>query len=415
MDNISANSAQPSLKRVIGLPLLVFYGLGVTVGAGIYALIGEIIGIAGSNAPLSFVVSGLIAATSAVSYALLTAVYPRAAGEAYFVRKGLGALAGQIVGWGLVATAVTSSAAIALAFSSYLNVFLPFSVAEPLAVIGCVAIIGAFACFGVRESLLFAAAITLVEIGILVLILIVGAKHISVDSVSSAFVVQPQWSAWAGMFSGALVAFFAYLGFEDIVNMGEETIDAQSVGPKAIFITLGITVLLYLAVCLVAVSIPNASEVARADAPISKIYESLTGRSGQFISGIASIAMLNGILVQVVMASRVVYGTLRDSRSNAWFAHIHPGRRTPERAIWLVCGLVTLGALFLPIVPLARLTSLILLSVFSLVNFALWNIGRDPNSPAPLRRWRFWGLIALVFSSGLLILEVYSLFAVHPT
>jgi len=176
---MSESVAQPQLKRAIGLPLLVFYGLGVTVGAGVYALIGEIVGIAGTYAPLAFVVSGLVAATTAVSYSLLTSVFPRAAGEAYFVGQGLGSAIGTAVGWGIVATAVASSATISLAFSNYLSTLLPFAIPQTAVVLTSLVLLAGFACLGVRESLIAAAVITVAEVGVLMYIIALGADYLN--------------------------------------------------------------------------------------------------------------------------------------------------------------------------------------------------------------------------------------------
>src|SRR5690606_14949460 len=169
------DSPEPAtaLRRVIGLPLLVFYGLGVTVGAGIFALIGEVTRVAGDHAPLAFLLAGLIAGATGLSYALLAPAYPRAGGEAVYVKIGLGDGAGRLAGLTIAATGVVSSAVIALAFAGYLAAI----VAVPLAVamVGVVGALAVVAWLGVRESLILAAVITVLEVGTLVVVAIAGA------------------------------------------------------------------------------------------------------------------------------------------------------------------------------------------------------------------------------------------------
>lgn len=406
--NIQSPASQPGLVRVISLPLLVFYGIGVTVGAGIFALTGEITGIANANAPMAFLLSGVVAGVTAVSYALLTSVYPRAAGEAFFVGKAMGVRIGQAVGVGIVVTAMTSSAAIAVAFSNYIGTIVPLPSA--LVIVGVMIALAVLARAGVKEALIFAALITVVEIAILIIIISFGFPLLADGSVLVESLTPPDsWAGWSAVFTGAIVAFFAYLGFEDIVNMSEEATDPTRTAPKAIFITLVLTVAMYFLVSLVAVAIPDREALISHPAPLTYMFETLSGKSGVLVSSAASIAMINGILVQVVMASRVIYGMSRDRKSNSWLASIHPTRHTPTRAIYAVTALVTVAALILPISQLARMTSMVLLSVFSLVNMSLFLIGKSEQAHSSLRRWRYWGLVAFTASGGLLIVEILSL------
>lgn len=408
--NTLSPAPKPTLRRVISLPLLVFYGLGVTVGAGIFALTGEITGIAGAHAPMAFVLSGLVAGVTAVSYALLTSVYPRAAGEAFFVGKAMGIRIGQVTGVGIVITAMTSSAAIAVAFSNYIGTIVPLPSAS--VIVALMVLLAWLACVGVKEALVFAAMITVVEIAILLLIIALGLPLLADGTVLVTSLTPPQsLSGWSGVFTGTVVAFFAYLGFEDIVNMSEEAKDPSRTAPRAIFITLVLTVAMYFFVSLVAVAVPDRSALVSHPAPLTYLFETLSGKSGVLISSAASIAMINGILVQLIMASRVIYGMSRDRKTHSWLAAIHPTRHTPTRAIFAVTAVVTVAALFLPISQLARLTSMILLMVFSLVNISLWLIGKTDKATRSLRRWRYWGLVATVASGGLLFVETLGLFA----
>jgi len=269
------------------------------------------------------------------------------------------------------------------------------------------------AIIGVKETLIVAAAITLVEVGILCVVVFLGLPSVFENAVlTQALTPAMNWTEWSPVFAGAIIAFFAYLGFEDIVNMGEETVDASTTAPKAIFLTLAITVSIYFLVSLVAVSLPDRDALVGSPAPLTYMFEELSGRGGGWLSSAASLAMLNGILVQIVMASRVIYGMARDNNPHSWLAAISASRGTPTRAILMVASLILVVALTLPILRLAQLTSLILLTVFALVNFSLWRLGGSDAAHPKFRRWRWWGLLALIPTAGVLLIEGFRIVSV---
>lgn len=206
------------LKRAIGLPLLVLYGLGVTVGAGIFALIGEIIGMAGDSAALSFLIAGLVAGSTGLSYALLVRVFPKAGGEAVYVNRGLGPKFGRLAGLGVAATGIISSAAISLAFASYAGTLVEL---PEIALVGFVVIFLTFiAWWGIRESVSFAAVITVLEVGTLLVVVFFGAPFLdNLPPVSRLLAMDGGYAGFAPVLSGAIIAFFAFVGFEDIANM----------------------------------------------------------------------------------------------------------------------------------------------------------------------------------------------------
>ena len=394
-----------TLRRVLGLPMMVFYGVGVTIGAGIFALIGEITRIAGDHAPMAFLIAGVIAGATGISYAKLASVYPRAAGEAVFVKIGLGDGLAQLVGFGVTVTAIISSAVIAIAFSGYLGALLPLP--QPLMVLGLLLLLSTIAWFGVRESVAFAAIVTLLEVGALIVIAVAGAPLLA-DSTVVVKVLSPPANSltWAAVFSSSIIAFFAFVGFEDIVNMAEEVVEPNRVLPQAIIYTLVITMLLYVLIASIAVALPDREALTSSSAPMAVLFESVTGSSGKPIAAMAAIAMVNGILIQVVMASRVLYGMAREGLAPKVFSVLDTRRRTPARAIFVVTSMIAVLALGLPLVSLAQVTSVVTLCVFTLVNLALWRIGSRENSAAVLQRWRYWGGFAAILSTGLLAIEV---------
>ncbi|MHA1548649.1 MAG: APC family permease, partial [Alphaproteobacteria bacterium] len=220
-----------ALKRTLGIPLLVFYGLGVTVGAGIFALIGDILRLAGDQAPLAFVIAGGIAGATALTYSVLARRYPRAAGEAIYARAGFGPLAGRLAGLGVVLTGIVSSGVIAIAFAGYVSSLT--GLPTPLLTIAVLVGLGALACIGIRASITFAALITVLEIGTLVVIALGGLPLLADSELWARVLTLPvDRLAFDMTIAAAAIAFFAFIGFEDIVNMAEEARDPERIlGP----------------------------------------------------------------------------------------------------------------------------------------------------------------------------------------
>ena len=394
-----------TLKRTLTLPLLVFYGLGVTVGAGIFALIGEILKLAGDQAPQAFLLAGLIAGATAFSYALMVPLFPRAGGEAIFVNKGLGSIAGRIAGFGVVITGIVSSAVISLAFAGYVRALVPLP--APVLTVAAVSGLALIAWWGVRESVIFAALITILEVGTLVVVILFGLPLLADTAhVAAAFTPSSSLSAMAPVFSGAVIAFFAFIGFEDIVNMAEETVDPGTTAPRAIQITLGLTMLVYVMLATIAALAPDRAAITESGAPLAALFESITGWPGAPVAAIAAIAMVNGILVQMIMAARMLYGMAGEGLLPRWFAHIDPDRQTPARATALVALAIIMLALFFPLVRLTEATSLVTLTVFAMVNLALFSLGSMADWPQ-LRRWRWWGLFSAAICIALAGVQIF--------
>jgi len=396
------------LRRVLTLPLLVFYGLGVTIGAGIFALIGEILGIAGDGAPAAFLLAGLIAGATGVSYAILSGFYPRAGGEAIYVNVALGSGFGRLVGYGVTTTAIVSSAVISLSFAGYVSTLLP--VPQPVLVAAVLLILGLVASIGVRESVVFAAAITVLEVGTLCVVIFYGGDTlIERSTYTTAISPVAHLDGWSIVMPAAVIAFFAFIGFEDLVNMAEETVDPVRIMPRAIIITLVITIILYTAISLIAIAVPDRESLTSSSAPLATLFQSVTGFSGKPISAMASIAMINGVLVQILMASRVIYGMSREGLAPRALGALHSKRKTPVRAIVLVTALIGLLAFGFSLLYLAQATSLITLTVFLLVNLSLWRLGGKSEPTHKLYRWRNWGLFGALLTGGLLASEVIRL------
>ncbi|CUH76094.1 APC family permease [Tropicibacter naphthalenivorans] len=357
------------LKRRIGLWVLVAYGVGVMVGAGIYVLTGAVAGLAGVWAPLAFVLAGLVAAPTALSYAEFSTRLPEAAGEAAFVARGFGRdWVGVAVGLMIVATGVISAAAVLRGGTGYLLgvVELPFGVTA----VALGLVLTGVAVMGVLESLALAAVFTVIEVCGLALVVWAGAGAVPVEHVAGPVPV-------GGIAAAAVLAFFAFIGFEDIVNMAEEVREPERIMPRAILISLAVTSVLYALVVWAAVRAVPLAELGASEQPLALVWERARGGEARFLSGIAVFAALNGVLAQIVMASRVLFGLGKRSRGLAVFHHAHPRFGTPVLATAVVGGAVIVAALALPVAVLAGLTSSVLLVVFVLVNTALIAVKRS--------------------------------------
>lgn len=370
------------LKRCVGLGLLTLYGVGVMVGAGIYVLVGAVVGAAGALTPHAFLLSGLVAALSAYSFAELAARIPESAGEAAYAQEAFGSrMIASLVGLAVMAVGTISAAAILKGGVGYVLglVDLPRLPTE----FAILAVLTGIAIVGVVESLAAAAILTLLEVGGLLIVAAAGlfvADGLPVSLLPDASAIPAVPSA--ALLGGALLAFFAFVGFEDIVNMAEETIEPARTIPRAIFLAVGITTALYMLVAVAALRAVPAAELAASERPLAMVFSAGTGWSSEPIMAIAIVATLNGVLVQIVMVARVLYGL---SRRRPWLAPVgvvNPRLKTPVRATVLAGVIVGVFLIAGPIERLAGMTSTILLGIFIVMNVALIVLKRRGPPPA---------------------------------
>lgn len=391
MSGVTQPTSEPvGLRRSLGLPMITFYGLGTIVGGGFYALSGKVVGEAGMLAPLAFLTASLIALLSAFSFAELSARFPVSAGEAYYVRQAFGRRwLSTTVGWLVIATGVVSAATLADAFARFAQQFI--TLPHWIMVVSMVLTLGIVTAWGIRESAWMALAITVIELGGLVFVLCVGAGSFAElpDRVSEMTPSLAPGDAFA-ILMGAYLAFYSFVGFEDMVNVAEEVEDPQRNLPTAILLALGISALLYVLVSMVTVLSAPVEALDESRSPLSLVLGDWAF-AGDAITVIGMLAGINGALVQLVMASRVAYGLSREGQAPACLASIHPWTRTPLQSTALMTAVVLALALWLPLETLAKITSSILLVVYALVNASLWQVKRiDVEPPAALKSYPKW-------------------------
>lgn len=381
METRPPSSRKGGLQRKLGLGLLTAYGVGVMVGAGIYVLVGVVIGLAGVWAPLAFLLAGLVALPSALSYAELATRLPEAAGEVAFIERGFDSRALALVaGLAVVTAGVISGAAVLRGGVGYLSALVPLP--EPLLILSLGVFLTLVALKGVLESLILAALFTAIEIAGLLAVTAAGFMAEPVAEWQAFAGGQGMGPEWAGLAAATSLCFFAFIGFEDIENMAEEVRNPSRVLPRAILMALAITAALYTLVAFAAVRAVPHEQIAATERPLALVWEIGTGTGAGFLSAIAVAAAVNGVLAQIVMAARVLFGLGRRAGWLAVFATAHARLGTPTGATLLVGAGVILAALALPVVALAEVTSAVLLAVFFLVNLALILIKRkSPEAP----------------------------------
>ncbi len=405
----AASLGSTRLIRSLTLTHAVLYGLGVTIGAGIYVLVGAAAARSGMHAPLAFLAAAVVMGVTAGSFAELGTRWPVAASEAAYVqaafhRKWLSGATGLLV----VAAATISGATITVGSAGYIGVFLPLPATWIIA--GVVLAMGAIACLSAVQSIGFAGLMTVVEIGGLVLI--VGAGLFQGDALVSRLpeLLAPlsDKAAWTGIAQTSLLAVFAFIGFEHLVNISEEMKNPSRTLPWALFITLGVTAFLYMTVVWVAVVAVPPAELAHSSAPLALVFQRLTGLPLSVLSVIAIVATVNGIIVHMLMIGRVLYGLADQGSLPAFLARVNARSGAPMVATLFGVGAILILALGIPLTGLAEWTSRLTLGAFVLVNLALLRIKtRESEPPAGVFVVPIWVPIAgLLTSAALLLIDL---------
>lgn len=399
---------QPRLNRSLSLWSISFYGIGTIIGAGIYVLIGKVSLEAGIYMPLSFLLAGVIASFTALSYAEMSSKFPQSAGSAIFVYEAWesGRIA-QLVAVMVALSGIISAAAIANGFAGYLNLFVALS---PLGAMTLLCIfLAIIAAWGIKESALVITLVTLIEVGGLLFVIYCGLqggndfdKPFAVDGFS--------FSSLLSIAVGSFLAFYAFIGFEDMVNVAEEVKNPARNLPLAIIIAIVVSSILYISVAYIAVISLPVDKLANSTAPLADIVEG-AGYSATFIGLVSLFAVINGALVQLIMASRLLYGMANKGLFPGLLAKINPVTQTPLIATMLVVILIWIFAVLLPITLLAKTTSFIMLSIFALVNLALLVVKRQQRDAMPEHKTYpvLIPVIGLLLCLLLLALQIYSI------
>ncbi len=394
------------LDRVITTPLLALYGIGNIVGVGIYVLIGQIAAEAGYLAVVSFFIAGSVAFCAALSYAELATRFPVSAGiSAYLQEAFKSRLVSTVVGLSLVGVGVVSTATLLRGFSGYLHMLTPVS---PVLVSFMLAgVLTLLAARGIKQSVVAAAVLTVVEVGglLFLIAIIMWQQPAAVIHFGHHFMQAAQTGGWAGIFgilTASFMAFYAFVGFEDTVNIAEEVQEPQRAYPKALFISLSVVAGLYMLLAIVVLSVVPLPQLGQSQAPLALAYQLATGNAADAIIVISLLGTINGMIVTMTMGSRFLYGLARQGWISSWFSRLS-SRRVPLRGLVLVATGALLCALTLPIERSAQITSLLLLLVFLAANVSLILIRKQSTTSSQNLTPEYVPWLGAIASAALLI------------
>jgi amino acid transporter len=379
----ATGKAEPdvSLNRVMGPGLLLFFIIGDVLGTGIYALTGQVAKQVGGIAWLPFLVAFGVALMTAFSYLELVTKYPKAAGAALYTHRAFGIhFATFLVAFAVMCSGITSASTASKAFAAHFSTSFHLGLEDSgIVLVGLLfmALIAIVNFRGVGESVKANVVLTCVELAGILIVILVGLWAIGAGRGDASRVLTFEPAGDRGLFwsviSATTLAFFAMVGFEDSVNMAEEIQNPSKIFPKVLLTALLVTVVLYILVSISAVSLVPVTELGEGDTPLLKVVSAGAPGFPLGIFGIITMfAVANSALINMLMASRLVYGMSREGVLPSILGRVHRGRRTPYVAIaftsLLAIGLIT----FVGAVPaLGGTTALLLLGVFTIVNVAV--------------------------------------------
>lgn len=371
--------APTKLRRAVTGPLLFVFILGDVVGAGVYALTGELAGKAGGAIWAPLLVALALALLTAGSYAELVTKYPRAGGSAVYAEKAFGGVVSSLVGFTMVAAGVVSAAGLALALAGdYLATFVDLP--RIPAAIGFLLLVAAVNARGIRESLRSNLVMTMIEISGLLLVIVVASVFLGGGGGDLGRLGQlPDGVTPAvAVFGGAILAYYSFLGFETSANIAEEVRNPSRTYPRALFGGIAAAGLVYLGVALASGAVLPADQLAGSSGPLLDVVEATgVGVPAWLFSAIALVAVGNGALLTMIMASRMTYGLAEQGLIPSVFGRVLPNRKTP----WVAILSTTIVAAALTFVgdleTLASAVVLLLLFVFLSTNLAVLVLRKD--------------------------------------
>ena len=388
-DGTEGMRSTTSLRRVLGLTEVTAGGIGIIIGAGIYVLLGAATGHAGAIVWLAFLLAAVMSALSGLSYAELSAMFPSAAGEYEYTRQAMPEWVAFVVGWMMIVGLVVAAATVSIGFARYVGYFL--DVDPRAAAVALVAAVSIVAMAGVKQSARLMVALSGIQVGGLVLVVAIGLPHVGdVDLLAGPGV--------GGVLGAAALVFFAFIGFDEVITLAEETRDPTRTIPRALLLALGLSTVLYIAVTVAAVSVLGADALAASPRPLADVMAHVLGaRGATVVAAIAVVTTTNTTLLAVTAASRVMYGMAAKGAMPRSFAFVHPGRGTPIRATIAVASAAVVFAVFGDFAVIAAVTDFAVYVVFLAVNTAVIILRRTrPELPRPFTvRWAVRGVPVL--------------------
>jgi APA family basic amino acid/polyamine antiporter len=415
-ESVSHAREHPDLKRGIGPWLLLFFVLGDIVGAGIYALVGEVGALVGGAIWAAFLAAFFLAIFTASSYAELVTKYPRAGGSATYVNNAFrNPFVSFMVAFAVMASGITSACTLTLAFSGdYLAQFISVPIIGAALVF--MVLVGFINFYGISESVRINVILTCVEITGLVLIVVIGAAALAGGhgDPGRAFEFKEGTSVLTALLAGTVLAFYALIGFDDSVNVAEETQHPSRNYPRAIFGALLLAGFVYLLVTFTASMVVPTATLADSSGPLLEVVKAgPIAIPTQLFAAIALLAVSNGALINMIMASRIIYGMGDQGVMPTVFSRVHPGRRTPWVSIVFttviaLLVLIAIGRNDEALATLGSTTVVLLLIAFVMVNIAVLVLRQDEVGHEHFRTPTIFPILGAVVAAGLLIYQAVS-------
>lgn len=371
------------LNRHIGLGALAIFGIGDILGAGIYGLVGKAAGEMGNAVWMAFAASMVAAGLTGLSYASLGSRYPKSGGAAYISHLAFrNKFLAYVVGLAALASGITSMATGSRAFAGYFVA--RFGLTTELVIVGFCFLVAGVVIRGIKESMWMNIICTGIELSGLLIILAVGLPFLgSVNYMEANTVANPTGDLTMSLLlSGAVLTFYSFIGFEDIINVAEEVKNPTKNIPLGLLLAVSVSSVIYMGISLVSVSVIPAPELAKSSAPLVDVVGKAAPWFPKTIfSFIAMFAVANTALLNFIMGSRLVYGMANDGLLPSFLGKVSTTRRTPHVAAGAILCLMLILALSGDISSLARATSVLLLCVFVVVNLSLITLKLRKGEP----------------------------------
>ncbi|MDD5172201.1 MAG: amino acid permease [Candidatus ainarchaeum sp.] len=354
------------LKRELGLFSTTLYGVGVIIGAGIYALIGTAAADGGNTLWLAFLISAIIAIFTGLSYAELSSMFPKEAAEYTYTRKAFKKeVLSFAVGWLLAIGTVIAASTVAMGFAGYFCDL--FGGDEKMVAVGLIVLMTALNYIGIKESAFFNNFSSILEVLGLLIVIAIGFFIVSPAHFD---LFQLPASGFAGIMTAVSIIFFAYIGFENVANLAEEVKESRKIVPKALLLSLVISSVLYMLVAIAAVSRVGWEALSKSGAPLVLVVSDVLGPYSAILSFTALFATANTALIFLIASSRMLYGMAHNGSLSPMFSTIG-SRGTPYISVLLVGIVAAVLAYATEIRTVAQLTDLAVFMAYLAVNAAL--------------------------------------------
>lgn len=405
----SKKEGSGKLKRELGLFQVTMAGVGVILGAGIYALLGVASASAGNAIWLSFLIGAVVATFTGLSYAELSSVFKGDAGEYDYIKAAINSKFAFWCAMSIIAGTVISSAAVAIGFGRYLSSLLPINI-----VIGAILLLilmGLVNFIGIKETNWFNEFGGFIEVVGLIVIILLGLTHLGKVN----YLEMPM--GLGGVFSATALVFFAYLGFEGMVKLRDETKNPEKTIPQGMLLAIAISSVLYVLVAISAISIVGWQALSASKAPMALVASTILGSYAFIVLGIVALfSTSNTVLMTMVAASRQLYGMAKEHSLPGMLSYVHKKTQTPAIAILVITIISILFAIIGDISFVANLTNLFLFLTFAAVNLSLIvlrykcaDMHRGFKCPGNIGKFSVVAFLGLLTSLGMLVFVVLNL------